>query len=190
MPTTMPVPAPNNVAWPVLHADVERLLTSHHSHAAGGHIVLVCRLHGANRGFSLDPEVMRSHLQGALRSLGHAALPVKIYSGAESPEETVRLFGASRGVLLYHGAALSNLAFATKRVCVVELTAPDSATSTIPSIAWCDRMAPAGVLPRGNQTSHPRRSLVSGHHAPRPWRCAVCGVAHPHRAMIDQLQPV
>ena len=78
-------------------------------------------------------------------------------------------------MLLYHGAALSNLVFATSQVCVIEFAAPNSFESGEPSMAWCDRMALWSHRIECNTHVLPLRQVLAanGHHTESQWNHTV-----------------
>jgi len=155
--------SPNHTAddlvWRSLHLDVARLLQQPHEQqqpqadgataasgveraadgasasnasAADAYALLVYRL--GSRKFTLPSTDIASRLETQM------GMRVRVYSGRESLEATIRLFAHAKAVVLYHGAALTNLVFSLSRTCVVELTPFMDANNTQPGLLWCNRM--------------------------------------------------
>ena len=47
---------------------------------------------------------------------------MKLYTGNETTEETIRMFAAADGVIGFHGAALANSVFARGQPCIIEIS--------------------------------------------------------------------
>ena len=183
--TRLPTPwlesnhTPDDVAWRLVRSDVTELLRRRRGDGAllapedapgAGYLVLVAR--NKSRRFTLDAGAM------AYRLSQRTAMPVRVYADGQSLEATIRLFALARGVVLYHGAALTNLAFARYRMCVVELTSYVDAANTQSPFLWCERMALWNPLVVCKNYSIPRAQTIQANKKKFPHHSGV-------RAVLD-----
>ena len=101
---------------PLVHEDVRRQMPPPRRRW----ILLVLRAPPSARAFDAAGA---ARLRAALlRVAKRVHSEVRVYTGQESPRDTVALFAHALGVVGFHGAGFVNTLFALRRCCVVEIT--------------------------------------------------------------------